>query len=305
MEGRLARRRSIPSIRGSTASRTSFQWTNSSQSGATLKRAGPRELTPSKSLLSSLIVARTGQHLGEALRGLVAVVVDALFQGSLQRLGAPQGVAWSEPSLRGEPTRDGCGGSLRGPGCHARELKDAFDLRVSGRRHADRRCELINPFSRSCDHEWSLSKLPSAGMIARWVSVSRRARVLTVSDSVAAGVTTDRSGATLVEKLASAGFIVENATTLPDGAASVACALRELAADFSGQIVTTGGTGFSPNDQTPEGTLLVLEREAPGLAEAMRAVNPLGRLSRGGRQRARAKPAGQPTRRTRIARRGA
>jgi molybdopterin biosynthesis enzyme MoaB len=45
--------------------------------------------------------------------------------------------------------------------------------------------------------------------------------------------------------------------------------------------VTTGGTGFSPTDLTPEGTRLVLEREAPGLAEAMRAVSPLGRLSRG------------------------
>ena len=45
--------------------------------------------------------------------------------------------------------------------------------------------------------------------------------------------------------------------------------------------VTTGGTGFAPRDETPEGTRLVIEREAPGLAEAMRAVSPLGRLSRG------------------------
>jgi molybdopterin adenylyltransferase len=50
---------------------------------------------------------------------------------------------------------------------------------------------------------------------------------------------------------------------------------------FSGVVVTTGGTGFAPRDQTPEGTKRVIEREAPGLAEAMRAVNPLGRLSRG------------------------
>jgi molybdopterin adenylyltransferase len=50
---------------------------------------------------------------------------------------------------------------------------------------------------------------------------------------------------------------------------------------FAGLIVSTGGTGFAPRDQTPEGTRLVIEREAPGLAEAMRLVNPLGRLSRG------------------------
>src|SRR3712207_8879016 len=51
--------------------------------------------------------------------------------------------------------------------------------------------------------------------------------------------------------------------------------------DFDGLVVTTGGTGFAPRDQTPEGTRLAIEREAPGLAEAMRLVNPLGRLSRG------------------------
>ena len=61
----------------------------------------------------------------------------------------------------------------------------------------------------------------------------------------------------------------------------VADALRELAAGFEGVIVTTGGTGFAPRDQTPEGTRAVVERLAPGLAEAMRAVNPApGRLSR-------------------------
>ena len=57
--------------------------------------------------------------------------------------------------------------------------------------------------------------------------------------------------------------------------------LVSLAHEFHGLIVTTGGTGFGPRDQTPEGTLKVIDREAPGLAEAMRLVNPLGRLSRG------------------------
>jgi molybdopterin biosynthesis enzyme MoaB len=50
---------------------------------------------------------------------------------------------------------------------------------------------------------------------------------------------------------------------------------------FAGLVVSTGGTGFAPRDQTPEGTRAVIEREAPGLAEAMRLCNPLGRLSRG------------------------
>ena len=61
----------------------------------------------------------------------------------------------------------------------------------------------------------------------------------------------------------------------------VAIALRTLAENFTGLIVTTGGTGFGPRDLTPEGTKRVVDREAPGLAEAMRLVNPLGRLSRG------------------------
>jgi molybdenum cofactor synthesis domain-containing protein len=54
-----------------------------------------------------------------------------------------------------------------------------------------------------------------------------------------------------------------------------------MADGFAGVIVTTGGTGFAPRDLTPEGTRAVIEREAPGLGEAMRLVSPLGRLSRG------------------------
>ena len=62
---------------------------------------------------------------------------------------------------------------------------------------------------------------------------------------------------------------------------SVADALRDMVHGFCGVVVTTGGTGFTHRDLTPEGTKQVIDREAPGLAEAMRLVNPLGRLSRG------------------------
>lgn len=107
------------------------------------------------------------------------------------------------------------------------------------------------------------------------------AKILTVSDGVVAGTREDRSGALLADAVAAAGFEVVERRVVADGAASVADALRDLVRDFEGVVVTTGGTGFSPRDETPEGTRAVLEREAPGLAEAMRVVNPLGRLSRG------------------------
>ncbi len=112
-------------------------------------------------------------------------------------------------------------------------------------------------------------------------AIGLHAKVLTVSDGVVHGTREDRSGAALVEQLTAAGFTVDEHRVVADGTNSVAQALVEMAADFAGLIVTTGGTGFAPRDQTPEGTRAVLEREAPGLAEAMRLVSPLGRLSRG------------------------
>jgi molybdenum cofactor synthesis domain-containing protein len=108
-----------------------------------------------------------------------------------------------------------------------------------------------------------------------------RAKVLTVSDGVVAGTREDRSGAALAERLASAGYEIAARDVVADGSDSVAGALHGLARDFSGLIVTTGGTGFSPRDLTPEGTRRVLDREAPGLARAMHLANPdKGRLSR-------------------------
>jgi molybdopterin adenylyltransferase len=106
------------------------------------------------------------------------------------------------------------------------------------------------------------------------------AKVLTVSDGVVAGTRDDRSGEALEARLRAAGFDVVERRVTADGTEAVAAALRELADGFSGLVVTTGGTGFGPRDLTPEGTVAVLDRQAPGLAEAMRLVSPLGRLSR-------------------------
>ncbi len=113
-----------------------------------------------------------------------------------------------------------------------------------------------------------------------------RAKVLTVSDGVADGTREDRSGAALVGALGVAGFAVDDHRVTADGIDAVADALRAMTSGFAGLVVTTGGTGFGPRDLTPEGTRAVLEREAPGLAEAMRAASntdgrTFGLLSRG------------------------
>ncbi|MDA8317721.1 MAG: MogA/MoaB family molybdenum cofactor biosynthesis protein [Actinomycetota bacterium] len=107
------------------------------------------------------------------------------------------------------------------------------------------------------------------------------AKILTVSESVHAGTREDRSGAALLDLLTGDGFEVVERRTVPDGVQPVSAALAEMAKGFAGLLVTTGGTGFAPNDLTPEATAKVVDRQAPGLAEAMRAASPLGRLSRG------------------------
>jgi molybdopterin adenylyltransferase len=109
----------------------------------------------------------------------------------------------------------------------------------------------------------------------------QQAKVLTVSDGVANGRREDRSGPALVGRLSEAGFRVAEHKLAPDGIAPVGEALQRMADGFAGLIVTTGGTGFAPTDLTPEATAAVCDRSAPGLAEAMRAVNPTkGALSR-------------------------
>jgi molybdenum cofactor synthesis domain-containing protein len=107
------------------------------------------------------------------------------------------------------------------------------------------------------------------------------AKVLTVSDGVVAGTRDDASGRALVELLETAGFAVIAHEVTVDGGDEVATALTRMSDGFAGLIVTTGGTGFAPRDQTPEGTRRIVDREAPGLAEAMRLISPHGRLSRG------------------------
>lgn len=111
-----------------------------------------------------------------------------------------------------------------------------------------------------------------------------RAAVLTVSDRVSRGEAEDLSGPAAAEKLREIGFTEVTVSVVADGVESVRSKLVELAVG-NDLVVTTGGTGFAPRDQTPEATRMVIDREAPGLAEAMRAATfgrfPHGMLSRG------------------------
>ncbi|MBR0368849.1 MAG: molybdenum cofactor biosynthesis protein MoaE [Clostridia bacterium] len=115
--------------------------------------------------------------------------------------------------------------------------------------------------------------------------MSFTAAVLTISDKGARGGRADTSGPAIREMLARAGYEVVRHAVLPDERAQIAGALMDCAAEGVALVLTTGGTGFSPRDVTPEATRDVIEREAPGLAEAMRAesmkITPRGCLSRG------------------------
>ena len=110
-----------------------------------------------------------------------------------------------------------------------------------------------------------------------------KAAVLTVSDSVVAGTRDDASGDALAELLAGDGYDVVR-RAVADEREAIGRALRDLARDAS-LVLTTGGTGVAPRDVTPEATRDVIEREAPGIAEAIRADSiaktPHGLLSRG------------------------
>jgi molybdenum cofactor synthesis domain-containing protein len=112
-----------------------------------------------------------------------------------------------------------------------------------------------------------------------------RALAVTVSNRAAAGVYADKSGPVLVELLQAAGCETDGPVVIPDGAA-VEAALRDAVAAGYDVIITTGGTGLTPGDETPEMTRLIIDREIPGIAEAIRAVGvsagiPTAMLSRG------------------------
>jgi molybdenum cofactor biosynthesis protein B len=110
-----------------------------------------------------------------------------------------------------------------------------------------------------------------------------KAAVLTISDRVSRGEAVDGSGDLLAELLGADGYEVER-LVVPDEADEIAAGIEDLAAR-SGLVLTTGGTGLAPRDVTPEATRTVLQREAPGIAEALRADSiartPHGLLSRG------------------------
>ncbi|HEY2306572.1 MAG TPA: MogA/MoaB family molybdenum cofactor biosynthesis protein [Streptosporangiaceae bacterium] len=112
-----------------------------------------------------------------------------------------------------------------------------------------------------------------------------RALAVTVSNRAAAAIYADRSGPVLAGLLAAAGCTVDGPLVVPDGAA-VEAALRDAVAARYDVVVTTGGTGLTPGDLTPEMTRRVLDREIPGIAEAIRAAGvaggvPAAMLSRG------------------------
>jgi molybdopterin adenylyltransferase len=110
-----------------------------------------------------------------------------------------------------------------------------------------------------------------------------KAAVVTVSDGVSEGTREDKSGDLLAELVAGEGYEVER-RIVPDDRDAIADAIAELAEEAA-LVLTTGGTGLGPRDVTPEATLEVLERPAPGIAEAIRADSaaktPHGLLSRG------------------------
>ena len=113
-----------------------------------------------------------------------------------------------------------------------------------------------------------------------------RAVVITVSDACARGEREDASGAALVELLTKLGAEIVESKILSDDLDPLTQALRDYAERVDiNLIITTGGTGLGPRDNTPEATLRVIEREAPGIAEAIRAeslkATPMAMLSRG------------------------
>jgi molybdenum cofactor synthesis domain-containing protein len=112
-----------------------------------------------------------------------------------------------------------------------------------------------------------------AAVTAEDLPVDARARVITVSDRSHGGLRHDTSGPLLADLLRGLGFAVDDVVVVPDDMDEVERALRDAIAAGVDLAVTTGGTGFAPRDVTPEATERVLDRRAPGLAEALRQFN--------------------------------
>jgi molybdenum cofactor synthesis domain-containing protein len=100
-----------------------------------------------------------------------------------------------------------------------------------------------------------------------------RARVITVSDRSHGGLRHDESGPLLSSLLGELGFAAADVVVVPDDAPEIEAAIREAIAAGVDLVATTGGTGFARRDVTPEATRRVIDREAPGLAEALRMFN--------------------------------
>jgi molybdopterin adenylyltransferase len=118
------------------------------------------------------------------------------------------------------------------------------------------------------------------------MSTEIRAVVITVSDACSQGLRPDESGETLVRLLKDAGALIVDTQILSDDMAPLIQTLRQSAErNDVNLIVTTGGTGLGPRDNTPEATLKVIEREVPGIAETIRAeslkATPMAMISRG------------------------
>ncbi len=112
-----------------------------------------------------------------------------------------------------------------------------------------------------------------------------RALVVAISTRAAAGIYADRTGPVIVDALSALGFDVDGPTVVPDGP-EIESILSSAVHDDYDVVITTGGTGLSPNDVTPEHTLAIVRREVPGLAEAIRLAGltsgiPTAALSRG------------------------
>ncbi|PRY53495.1 molybdenum cofactor synthesis domain-containing protein [Knoellia remsis] len=147
---------------------------------------------------------------------------------------------------------------------HPREDAQPSDQHASGAHRSDQHASGAHPSDRPL--------------------VGRRAIVVTASTRAAAGVYEDRGGALLVETLRGWGADVPDATVVPD--VDVPAALRDALTPSPDLLLTTGGTGISPTDRTPEATADLLDREVPGIAEALRAAGvasgvPTAMLSRG------------------------